>query len=48
LSLLTTTAAVDANGTVLGFEASGGDVDFNVTHCAGNQPGGCGVVFEVQ
>jgi hypothetical protein len=27
---------------------AGGDFDFNVTHCAGEQPGGCGAVFEVQ
>jgi hypothetical protein len=25
-----------------------GDFDFNLTHCAGKLPGGCGVVFEVQ
>jgi hypothetical protein len=40
--------AVDANGNVFGSAASGGDFDFNRTHCAGKQPGGCGVVFEVQ
>jgi hypothetical protein len=25
-----------------------GDFDFNLIHCAGTQPGGCGVGFEVQ
>jgi uncharacterized repeat protein (TIGR03803 family) len=40
--------AVDANGNVFGSAASGGDFDFNKTHCAGNLPGGCGVVFEVK
>ena len=40
--------AVDANGNVFGSAASGGDFDFNKTHCVGNLPGGCGVVFEVK
>jgi uncharacterized repeat protein (TIGR03803 family) len=40
--------AVDANGDVFGSASAGGDFDSNVTHCAGKQPGGCGVVFEVQ
>ena len=40
--------AVDANGNVFGSAAAGGDFDINQTHCVGNLPGGCGVVFEVQ
>ncbi len=40
--------AVDAKGDVFGSASAGGDFDFNLTHCAGKQPGGCGVVFEVQ
>jgi hypothetical protein len=31
-----------------GSAESGNDFDFNVSHCAGNQPGGGGVGFEVQ
>ena len=40
--------AVDANGNVFGSAASGGDLDVNKTGCAGDHPGGCGVVFEVK
>jgi hypothetical protein len=37
--------AVDDKGNVFGSAAEGGD--FNAS-CPGNQPGGCGVVFEVK
>jgi hypothetical protein len=43
--------AFGANGEIFGSAAAGGDFDFNKTGCADfgeNQPGGCGVVFEVQ
>jgi hypothetical protein len=40
--------AVNANGDIFGSASAGGNFDFNLTHCAGSQPGGCGVVFEVQ
>ena len=40
--------AVDANGNVFGTASAGGDFNFNKTGCAGNLPGGCGVVFEVK
>jgi hypothetical protein len=43
--------AFGANGEIFGSAAAGGDFDFNKTSCADfgeNQPGGCGVVFEVQ
>jgi uncharacterized repeat protein (TIGR03803 family) len=39
--------AVDANGNVFGSASEGGDVGVH-EHCAGDMPGGCGVVFEVQ
>jgi uncharacterized repeat protein (TIGR03803 family) len=38
--------AIDANGNVFGSASAGGD--FNTGTCAGNLPGGCGVIFEVQ
>jgi hypothetical protein len=36
------------NGNVFGSAASGGDFDFNKTHCTGDLPGGCGIIFEVK
>lgn len=47
-NLMDNQVAVDSNGNVYGSASSGGGFDLNVTHCAGNTPGGCGVEFEVQ